>query len=219
MPETKDGHDRGNRLPLWLRGLLLVTGAALGTAAFLGLVTLLVGHPIQDAFASAHGFLLADNLEQASKTDLLDLQRLIANGFVLTPENVVSQMAVYYSGVIQTLVIIMTVLGVIAFTYVRTVSVDRAEDAAERATEKSVRRFFESQRFRDQAEDMTEAATEDERLLVRQYINDLDDRLRAWSQWTPEQLDELQERLLQLEGRVASQDEEEGQGADLQLRE
>jgi Tfp pilus assembly protein PilO len=144
---------------------------------------------------------------------------MINNGIVLDSQNLVSQIARYYEGVIQVLIIVMTLLGVVAFTYVKTVSADQAEEGATEAVRKESNRYFASKEFHDLASKWASEAIEDEKNLVRTYVSDLEQRIPNWIDRDPNELDDIQRRLDDHDLALGSFDTKESEKGDLRLEE
>ncbi len=82
-----------------------------------------------------------------SKIDLVNLNELIKNGVILTPNDLLQNVSEFYSSLMIILTTILTILGVIAFITIKTISQDAAERMAESFTEKAVKNHFGSSEF------------------------------------------------------------------------
>jgi hypothetical protein len=188
---------------------LFVVGVAAGTGAFLAVAAVLTGHVTQDSLISAHGILVESPKSELTPKEMRHLSGLIQGGHVLTGQNLVSEISRYYNSVMTTLLVAFTGLGVVAFFSVRGLSLERAEDTAQQASRRQVDIYFNSQHFRDLAQRIIAEGTADLTDSLRQTLAEAESQRVEWQRWGPEELDQLQDRLVHIERRLSELDFEE----------
>ena len=167
--------------------LSIFLGSAVGTFAFLLLAFFLFGSdPIKTGIVNAHGFILnSEKAQQCSPAELVNLANLVKKGYVLTTNDLISDVTSFYSGLIQILVVIIAVLGVVAFMYVK----GQSETAASKMAIESVNSHFRSKTFHDDMKSIanthfvpmkTMLDADIQELVERvQKIENVDKRIRA----------------------------------------
>ncbi len=106
----------------------LFLGAAFGVAAIYAIAALYLGSPISDALKSAHGILVNEHPMPVTPDEYHLIADMIAQGKIIPANGHVSDVADYYRGVIEILVMVIALLGVLAFIVVRATSKQAAED-------------------------------------------------------------------------------------------
>ncbi len=181
-----------------VKGFGCVVGIS-GAFAFLLLIFALTTANSKAFIHSVQGIVWLDS-EATPKLSTLDqqaLRRLMNNGAVIPPENILSHTMAYYDTIIVVLVSLLGVMGIVAFMYARGLSRDHAEKEAERATKNFVQHYFESKPFLKDLSDNTEVQV---KVLLQDYpLDELMD--------TAARLDEIDERLEAVESAINFEDE------------
>ena len=138
---------------------------------------------------NAHGYILnTAKVKQTSPDDIANLNGLMKKGYILTTNDLITDVTAFYSGLIQILVVIIAVFGVVAFMYVK----GQSETAASKMAMAAVDTHLNSKAFHDGIESIAnrhfkplkesfDADMQDlsERVLGIDRIEDLDRRIRT----------------------------------------
>lgn len=200
--------------------LAAVLGVALGTFAFLFLTALFLGDPIRDTVLSAHGILASPGAVSLTPDEKHALVDMLGRGQVITSDGLISSLSSYYESVIEILVGVLAAVSVLAFMYIKSISTEKAEEAADHAVSKAVDRHFASQQFHketaDRIGDVLRPVKDSQTEFLSETgkaIEDLSERI----EYIAPLIAKFDERITVIEDALASSDSEEEGGRDLKL--
>lgn len=195
----------------------LFLGAAFGVAAVYLIAVFYFGSPISDALKSAHGVLVNENSVSVTSKEFWLITDMIKQGKIIPANGHISDVANYYGGVIDTLVMIIALLGVLAFIVVKATSKNAAEDMAEKATEKAIKHYFETQDFHDEVLKAVKARSADVIGDLRGYQEEIESRIAILDKAVT-RAEGLELLVIAIEDALAKLDDYEAVGGDLELR-
>jgi len=195
-----------------VKGILIFFGAVTGTMIFLFVTAMVMGDPINDAVVSAHGLVFERSVVDLSDNEKALVARLLSNGGIISPSMLLSEMSSFYERVITILTVLISVLGFIAFMYVKSISVDGARDLVSKEVEKSLNSSEHNELVKNRVVQVSEEALEN--------INTLyDDMSEFFAESQKYAIQDLYERLAMLENTIGEGDSSEEEGAELLIGE
>lgn len=191
-----------------IKGILIFSGAVTGTVLFLFVTAMVLGDPINDTVVSAHGLIFEESVVDLSDSEKALVARLLANGGIISPSMLLSEMSSFYERVITILTVLISILGFIAFMYVKSISVDGARDLVSKEVEKSLN----SGAHKELVGKRVDAVSAD----VLEDLNSLyDDMSNFFIDSQKYSIQDLYERLALLERNIGESDFSEDEGSDL----
>ncbi|TVT60169.1 MAG: hypothetical protein FHK82_00200 [Sedimenticola thiotaurini] len=189
------------------KGILVVLGSVLGSVLFLFVTFFFFGgDAVEQTILNAHGYVFSSlDDHKIPVSDAVQIKGLIEKGYVVNTGDLIGDISNFYSSIIEFLVVIIGVLGVVAFMYVRAGSESVAEAQAIAAVEK----YFESQKFYELLKTHVLSQTVIE-------TKELKESLKPDLQIIEESMESMglfEERLVVIEEKLASIDSEEMEGA------
>lgn len=183
-------------------GLLFIIGTALGTTLFL-LATffLITGDPAELTILNAHGYLYNNNDQTAlSNQEAIQINSLLSKGYIVSTNDLISDVTAFYSTIIEILVVIIGILGFVAFMYVKGASEAFAEEKAQYAVETE----FKSKEFHDLLETTIKTNLEPLTTSLDEDLQDLRSTLDEY-----DELSNFEKRIIAIEEKIASNDTDE----------
>lgn len=211
MTNTENGN--GSRqvtksLFLWT----IFLGSFTGAIGFLAICAVWLGGPFTDQFLNAHGVVATPPPEVLTAKQLFLMNDLVENGTIVRTDEIISTLVSYYESVITVLVSVLGVLGVLAFMYVKAVSIEHAEREVGLITEKKMSSYLESLKFNDlisnRAREHVIVEIKDEKDLLESYLDDLE-TYRESRDKLEEKQKAILKRLEVIEDKIATKDETE----------
>jgi len=129
------------------------------------------------------------------------LVQLTRVGVVISPEELISEITSFYSTMIQILLAILTVIGIVAFLSLRSLSRDQAEKVAESA----IINHFEKQKFHEDVADIVMRATDPYLLKIKNRLDEI-----SSSQLQIDDMDEVMKEVAQIQSAVEELDAQIG---------
>lgn len=123
--------------------------------------------------------------ELLSEQDIQVVMRLYRQGVLISPENLLSATMQYYDTLIVIITIIMSVIGLIAFMFIRASSLDHVEDMIDKATAQDVSEYFRGASFEQKVSTKVQTELEpyldliDNAAVMETRLNRIDDRVEA----------------------------------------
>jgi hypothetical protein len=111
-------------------------GSLTGAIGFLAISAVWLGGPFTEQFLNAHGVIATPQPAELTAKQLFLMNDLVENGTIVRTDEIISTLVSYYESVITVLVSVLGVLGVLAFMYVKAVSIEHAEREVSLITEK-----------------------------------------------------------------------------------
>ncbi len=187
---------------IFIGTICLIIGSAIGVFAIYLYLTLVLGDGFVATLTGSHGVVIGSNNNPALNTEsLASLGNLIRNGHVLTQEQLIAAMSQFYSDLINILLVIIGVLGVIGFLYIKGISKYEAHQIAKEEAED----YTSSDKFKeDVAQRVEEKASE----YIDPLMNDFDSFVSE-NQW--------EERITKIEEFIASQDSSDRENAETMI--
>ncbi|MAU41730.1 MAG: hypothetical protein CMF31_08915 [Kordiimonas sp.] len=173
-----------------VRGVMIFAGAAFGVFGIGALVTMHDVHFSQRAIFTDGSMNVPLTAEEE---ELLEL--LIANGDVVSPSMLLDSLHVFYSNVFQIQLALLTLLGVVAYLYIRGQSRAAAEDMAEKEVERAFKAKVNTETLNEAASNAFDSE------FGLEFIPELERFSDALSK-----IDLLQDRLHLIEDRLAHLD-------------
>jgi hypothetical protein len=200
-------------------------GIALGTFAFLFIVSSVAHQPLVDIVQQAKGAFLnvsAQAKPALAENELLMLEQLLKSGRVTTLDNLVGNIISYFSVIVTTLIGVVALLGAVAFFYIRQVSISHAEETSRKAIEQQFTIYTESSKFSDLIRLRAETLVAPDRDALEETLEGINQRFDNLK------VDELIEMKAKLERLIAAATdiiartdtgEDIGEDMELKLRE
>lgn len=199
------------------KALLLFLGSATGTFFFLYICVIAIGSPIQDSLLSAHGVIFGEKLDSLSPIQRQAISDLRIAGALLTPSELLSEIASFYETVITILTTLIAVLGVVAYMYVKSVS----EESATKMVKERISERLSSDEHRSDIKKAIVIETKDRLEGLASLESDVRDELDRIQEIvdSPDMVTvkDLFERIKKIEQRIASLDTEDEEGAEFEL--
>lgn len=177
-------------------------GSAVGTFSFLLLTFYLSNNnPLKQSIINAHGYILnTAKVKQTSPEDIASLNGLMKKGYILTTNDLITDVTSFYSGLIQILVVIIAVFGVVAFMYVK----GQSEAAASKMAMEAVNIHLKSKDFHDGMESMANKHFKPMKESLDADIQDLSERVLSI-----DSIEELERRIRTVEENISKSDSDE----------
>jgi polyhydroxyalkanoate synthesis regulator protein len=121
------------------------------------------------------------------------LLQLTKAGVVISPEELISEIVSFYSTMIQILLAILTVIGIVAFLSLRSLSRDQAEKVAESAISNHV----EKQKFHKDVADIVMKATDPYLQQVKNKLEEISSK-----QLQIDDIDEIMDEIARIQTSV-----------------
>ncbi len=174
-------------------------GSTVGTFAFLLLTFYLANNnPIKQRIINAHGYILnTAKIKQTSPDDIANLNGLMKKGYILTTNDLITDVTSFYSGLIQILVVIIAVFGVVAFMYVK----GQSEAAASKMAMEAVDIHLKSKVFHDGMESIANKHFKPMKDDLNNDIQELLDRVCS--------IENLDKRIRTVEEKISISDSDE----------
>lgn len=199
--------DRLNRLvrPIWTAALILC-GVALAAYAMEITFGLWFAQPVREALIASNSTILIKPDHKLTPEELSHLSSLVQQGAVLTQDQLLGHLNTFYQGLIQILVTILGLVGIVAYFFIRSVSLDQAKTAASKTAEEIVQRKFEEKKFSDEIESKVEA-------IMGATPFEISDLTAAIEELKPydlsDRISQIERDILALSAAVAIHDREE----------
>lgn len=195
-----------------VKGILVFSGAVTGAILFLFVTAIVMGDPINDVVVSAHGLVFEKSVVELSDNEKALVARLLSNGGIISPSMLLSEMSSFYERVITILTVLISVLGFIAFMYVKSISVDGARDLVSKEVEKSLNSSGHKELVENRVKLVSEETVDN--------LNSLyDDMSEFFAESQKYAIQDLYERLALLERMIGESDSTEEVGAELLIGE
>lgn len=182
--------------------LSIFCGSAVGTLAFLLLTFYLANNnPVKQGIISAHGYILNTvKVNQTTPDDIANLNGLMKKGYILTTNDLITDVTSFYSGLIQILVVIIAVFGVVAFMYVK----GQSEAAASKMAMAAVDIHLNSKAFHDGMESIANKHFKPMKESLDVDIQDLSERV-----FKIDSIEDLDRRIRTVEEKISKSDSDE----------
>jgi len=120
-------------------GFVVTTGLSIGVFIFLSLSYFLLGDYFLNSLTNAKAvFVTSGNHKSLSQDEIKSLNLLINNGHVLTQDQLLEVISEFYNNIINSLIVLISFLGVVAYISIRSLSRNHAEEIAEKLVTKEV---------------------------------------------------------------------------------
>ncbi len=182
------------------KGILIIIGSALGSTLFL-FTTFFVtgGDAVEHTILNAHGYIFKSPVDhQLPVSDAIQIKSLIEKGYVVNTGELISDISNFYSSIIELLVVIIGILGVVAFMYVRAGSETVAEEKASAA----VNSYFGSQIYHELLLDKVSVEAESVAGEIKEFLQTDLASLEKYAEF----LGAHDERLDEIEAKMTSED-------------
>lgn len=134
----------------------IVTGTAIGTFLFFVTASYFLGDPFGDWLLSAHGIVIKSQAGTPTEAELVQIERFLQKGLIVTPEGVIGSITTLYGNLIQVLIGILAIFGITSFLAVRWKSIQATEEFVDGKIEKK----FSSHEFQKLLDESTTNAVD-----------------------------------------------------------
>jgi hypothetical protein len=189
------------------KSILFFLGCAFGTVLFLFIPYFLVGGDVvEQSIMNAHGYVFKPPGDHKLPVeDAVQIKSLIEKGYVLNTGDLISDISNLYTSIIEFLIVIIGILGFVAFMYVRAGS----ETVAEEKANDAVRRYFKSQDFYRLLQDNVHESTKELKETLKSDLQVIEENVETVLQH--------ENRLEAIEEKVSLSDHEEMEGSEVHL--
>lgn len=126
--------------------IVLIASLILGFFLFFNFSFLILREDFLSFLTGGIGVLMPSS-SKLSSLELENLQSLINGGHVLTHDQLLEAVSAFYNNTINTLIVVISLLGVFAYLSIRSLSRRDAEDIAEVATDKVIDQKFSNSEY------------------------------------------------------------------------
>ena len=204
---------------IWRATLTLfvyVVGITLGTFIFLNLCTFLFNEQFIEFITRTFGVLSIYPAQNEITSEEWDsIQTLIKSGHILTQDQFLSVLSEFYNNIINILIVVISFMGIIAYLSIRAISREKAEEIAEKETERAISKRLSDENIQNilnkdgLISDLINFTNEDRPELVNDMRN-IKDRITALENWLMQSGDEKEENK---NIKIVIKDEENGDTA------
>lgn len=122
-----------------MSGCLFVVGVAIGCFVLSNLSSFLLHENFLQRLTGTEAiFTVYPEQKKLTPEELQSLKFLVKNGRILTQDQLLAVLAGFYNNIINTLIVVISFLGVLAYLSIRSISRSHAEEIAEKCAEKAV---------------------------------------------------------------------------------
>jgi hypothetical protein len=131
----------------FLKCLLIVIGVFLATFVAIFFINFLSGDKFLESLTGTKWvFAIGENHKTLTANELKSLDSLIANGHILTQDQLLNIISQFYNNIITILVVVISILGFLAYLSIKSLSRNHAEEIAEKLVTKEVSYFLSDDR-------------------------------------------------------------------------